>query len=156
MDPDSLGLNRTTVLEIIRDVSFKIRKANNDVFKPYDIHLSHKNLSEIIGKIMEKTASDILTRKLGYPVKNAENDSEPDLFFSRVAEAVEIKITSTANAWTGGEFSQRPFDYLLVSWGEDFDEYFVAYVHLEKSDWHSNISRGFNGPSNQASDLFKN
>lgn len=152
MDGD-FGLDKATVSEIIKETSFKMRKANSDVFKPYGIHLSNKNLSEIIGKIMEKTAADILFRKLGYKVRNAQSDSEPDLAFTSVGKAVEIKITSTNNAWTGGEFSKRPLEYLLVSWGGDFDEFFVACVHLDKEDWHSNISKNYYGPSYRAKDL---
>ncbi len=153
--PDILGLDKPTVNEIVREVSSKIRKANDEVFKPYGIRLSNKNLSEIIGKILEKTSSDILSRKLGYLVKNAQNDSEPDVFFTQIEKSLEIKVTSTVNAWTGGEFSQRPFEYLLVSWGGDFDEFFAAFTHLEKQDWHSHISQKFYGPSYTAHDLFE-
>jgi len=148
------GLDRTTVLEIVRETSIKMREANNKVFKPYGIHLSNKNLSEIIGKILEKTAADILTKKLGYDVRNAQSDSEPDLNFTKIGEAIEIKVTSTDSAWTGGEFSKRPLEYLLVSWGGDFNEFFVAFTHLEKEDWHSNISKNFYGPSYRAKDLY--
>ncbi len=155
VQPDILGLEKATIIEIVREVSSKIRKANDEVFKPYGIRLSNKNLSEIIGKILEKTLSDILSRKLGYLVKNAQNDSEPDVFFTQIEKSLEIKVTSTVSAWTGGEFSQRPFEYLLVSWGGDFDEFFVAFAHLEKQDWHSHISQKFYGPSYTARDLFE-
>ena len=149
------GLEKGIVLEIVKEVSKKITKADNEVFKPCGIHLSNKNMSEIIGKIMEKTASDILTKKLRYEVKNAQGDFEPDLYFTKIKKAIEIKITSTDNAWTGGEFSKRPFEYLLVSWGKDFDEFFVAFTHLDKKDWHSNMSKNFYGPSYPAKDLYK-
>ena len=153
MDND-FGLDRMAILEIIRETSIKMRKANNLVFKPYGIHLSKKNLSEIIGKIMEKTSAEILSEKLGYEVRNAQSDSEPDVNFTKIGKAVEIKITSTDNAWTGGEFSKSPLEYLLVSWGGDFDEFFVAFTHLDKQDWHSNISKNFYGPSYKAKDLY--
>ncbi len=149
------GLDKSIIIEIMKDVSKKIKKADNEVFKPCGIHLSNKNMSEIIGKIMERSASDILSKKLGYEVKNAQGDFEPDLYFTRIKKAVEIKITSTDNAWTGGEFSKRPFEYLLVSWSKDFDEFFVAFVHLDKKDWHSNMSKNFYGPSYSAKDLQK-
>jgi len=149
------GLDKNIIIEIMKDVSKKIKKADNEVFKPCGIHLSNKNMSEIIGKIMEKSASDILSKKLGYEVKNAQGDFEPDLYFTKIKKAIEIKITSTDNAWTGGEFSKRPFEYLLVSWSKNFDEFFVAFTHLDKKDWHSNMSKNFYGPSYPAKDLQK-
>jgi len=151
---NDFGLDRTVVLEIIRETSIKMRKADNEVFKAYEISLSNKNLSEIIGKIMEKTSAEILSKKLGYEVRNAQSDSEPDLNFTKIGKAVEIKITSTDVAWTGGEFSKRQLDYLLVSWGGHFDEFFAALTHLDKQDWHSNISKNFYGPSYKAKDLY--
>jgi len=152
---NSSTFDKETILDIARQTSLKIRKANSDVFLRYDIHLSKKNLSEIVGKIMEKTAADVLSMKLGYPVKNAQTDAEPDLTFEVTGQVFEIKVTSTNSAWTGGEFSKRPFDYLLVSWGGDFDEFFVAQTRLEKADWKSNISRNYYGPSYPARALFE-
>src|SRR5438132_2942783 len=121
---NSLTFDRETILDIARQTSLKIRKANSNVFLRYGIQLSKKNLSEIIGKIMEKTAADVLSMKLGYRVKNAQTDAEPDLTFERTGQIFEIKVTSTNSAWTGGEFSKSRFDYLLVSWGDDFDQFF--------------------------------
>jgi len=149
------GLDEKTVLEIVKEVSEKMQKVDEILIKPYDIHFSNKNLSEIIGKIMEKTAADILTKKLGSEVKNAKSDSDADLTFFDGGWKIEIKITSTDNAWTGGEFSKRPFEYLLVSWGGEFDEFFVAFTHLKKKDWHSNMSSNYYGPSYSAKDLLK-
>lgn len=114
---------------------------------PYEVCFSNKNLSEIIGKIMEKVASDIFTKNLGYEVKNAKADREADLVFTKIDLPFEIKMTSTTNAWTGGEFSKRPFYYFLVSWGGNFDEFFVCCVKLQKEDWKSNMSKNFYGPS---------
>ena len=120
----------------------------------YDLSFSNKNLSEIIGKIMEKTSADIFTKRLGYDVKRALADREPDLLFTKINKPMEIKITSTENAWTGGEFSQRAPDYLLVSWGGNFDEFFCCLVLLDKTDWESNISKKFYGPSLKAKTVY--
>lgn len=100
----------------------------------YDISFSNKNLSEIIGKIMEKVCADTFTQKLSFEVKRARVDKDPDLTFTEIDAPMEIKITSTDKSWTGGEFSKRPFDYLLASWGGNFDEFFCCLVHLEKED----------------------
>ena len=56
-------------------------------------------------------------------------------------------MTPASTAWTGGEFSQRPFHYLLCSWGGEFDEFFVCLVKLNKTDWKSNISKKYYGLS---------
>lgn len=146
MSTNKFGITKEMILEILRGVSKRMR-AFNELKIEYDIHLSNKNLSEIIGKIMEKVAADVFSKRLGYDVNRAMADRDPDLIFTKINLPMEIKMTSTDNAWTGGEFSQRPFDYLLVSWGEDTKEFFCCLVHLEKSDWKSNMSKKFYGPS---------
>lgn len=95
-----------------------------------------------------------MTKRLGYEVRKEKSDKEPDLFFTKISRPLEVKLTSTTSAWTGGEFSKRPFDYLLVSWGGNFDEFFIALVHLKKTDWKSNFASNFYGPSYSAAKLF--
>lgn len=139
---------RQDVLAIVKEVSRRMKAVKKNLIEPYDIFFSNKNLSEIIGKIMEKVSANHYTKKLGYKVDNAKSDKEPDLFFTKTKLPIEIKITSTRNAWTGGEFSKRPFHYFMVSWGgDDFDEFFVCVVKLEKTDWKSNMSKNYYGPS---------
>jgi len=140
-------VTRDNLLEIMKEVSRRMLEVKKFLMDPYEVCFSNKNLSEIIGKIMEKVASDVFTKNLGYEVKNAKADREADLIFTKINLPMEIKMTSTTNAWTGGEFSQRPFDYLLVSWGGNFDEFFVCCVKLQKEDWKSNMSKNFYGPS---------
>lgn len=139
---------RENLLEIVKKVSEIMKAVKKELIEPYNIYFSNKNLSEIIGKIMEKVSSDVFTAKLGYEVKNAKSDKEPDLYFKNIDLPMEIKMTSTTNAWTGGEFSKRPFYYFLVSWGgSEFDEFFVCAVKLNKEDWKSNIGNQYYGPS---------
>lgn len=138
---------RENLLAVTKEVSRRMKALKAQLITPYDIYFSNKNLSEIIGKIMEKVAADYFTKRLGYKVANAHSDKEPDLLFTKINFPVEIKVTSTLNAWTGGEFSRRPFSYFLVSWGGDFDEFFVCTTKLEKTDWKSNMSQRFYGPS---------
>ncbi|HPD81885.1 MAG TPA: hypothetical protein PK357_02185 [Candidatus Pacearchaeota archaeon] len=138
---------RDNLLEIMREVSRRMLEVKQHLIDSYDITFSNKNLSEIIGKVMEKVSADIFTKNLKYEVKNAKADREADLVFTKINLPMEIKMTSTTNAWTGGEFSQRPFDYFLVSWGGDFNEFFVCCVKLKKEDWKSNMSKNFYGPS---------
>lgn len=149
------GLDRNIILEIMREVAIKIGFLKIQLIEEYEITLSNKNLSEIVSKIMEKTASTILSKSLGYEVKCAKNDQEPDLFFTKINKPLEIKATSTTTAWTGGEFSRRPFDHLLVSWDpETFEHFFVCLVHLEKEDWKSNFQNNFYGPSLSAKTIY--
>jgi len=138
---------RDNLLAIVKEVARIMNGVRTQLIEPYEIRFSNKNLSEIIGKIMEKVASDVFTEKLGYEVRRATSDREPDLFLTVPGIPLEIKMTSTSNAWTGGEFSKRPFDYLLCSWGGDFNEFFVCCAKLKKSDWKSNMSKNFYGPS---------
>jgi len=144
------GIIRSNIIEITKIVSEKLHKIEGSLLDEYDINFSNKNLSEIIGKIFEKETADFLSRKTEYQVINAKSDQDADLCFLKngnVVKNVEIKVTSTINAWTGGEFSKRPFDYLLISWGENYDDFFIAYTHLEKDEWDSNIDKGYYGPS---------
>ncbi len=144
---NQFDITKEMIMEILNGVSFRMQKFKKELMDGYDIHFSNKNLSEIVGKIMEKVSADIFTKRLGYEVKRALADRDPDLVFTKLNKPMEIKVTSTDNAWTGGEFSQRPFDYLLVSWGGNFDEFFCCLTHLDKSEWKSNISKKFYGPS---------
>src|SRR3989344_6501876 len=147
MQKDVLGIaKRNDLLAIMKEVKRRMG-AITHILKEYGVFFSNKNLSEMVGKVMEKTASEHYTKKLGYEVKNALRDREPDLYFTSIKLPMEIKITSTTNAWTGGEFSKRPFHYFLVSWGGNFDEFFVSCVKLEKEDWKSNMSNNYYGPS---------
>ena len=144
---NKFGLTKNIVVEVLKGVSFRMQKFKKELMDEYDLSFSNKNLSEIIGKVMEKVCSDTFTKRLGYEVKRALADKQPDLNFTKINTPMEIKMTSTNNSWTGGEFSKRPFDYLLVSWGGDFDEFFCYLVHLEKDDWKSNFQNNFYGPS---------
>jgi hypothetical protein len=147
---NSFGITEEMIQEILRGVSERMSYFS-ELRRLYDIHLSNKNLSEILGKIMEKVASDVFTRHLGYEVKKATCDRDPDLFFTHIGKPLEIKITSTDTAWTGGEFSNRASDYILVSWGgEKFDEYFLCLTMLEKSDWESHMAKKYYGPALKA------
>ena len=144
------GITRENIRSITKIVSKKMLKLKELLMGEYGTHLSKKNLSEIVGKLFEKETAVFLTNNTPYNVLNAQSDKDPDLVFSKDGKGilkVEIKVTSTVNTWTGGEFSKRPFDYLLISWGEDFTSYFIAYTHLEKDEWQSNIAKGFYGPS---------
>jgi len=113
----------------------KIRHACNDERVPFDEMFGSKNQSEILSKIIEKVASEQFTEACGFDVINPTTDNEPDLLFTESALPLEIKVTCGEN-WTGGTFSKRPADYLLVSWDKDSKrQAFVALVHLEKNDW---------------------
>ncbi|MEW6063020.1 MAG: hypothetical protein AB1571_01465 [Nanoarchaeota archaeon] len=148
-------ITKAMVLEIVIELTKRMRALKEGTIEPYDIRFSNKNLSEIIGRMMEKIAAEIFTKRLGYLVNSSKSDRDPDLFFTKLNKPLEIKITSTDTAWTGGEFSQRPFDYLLVSWGSDFDEFFVCLVHLQKDDWTSRMSKRYYGPSYSIKSLFE-
>lgn len=149
------GINRKIAVEIAKETSSCMLDFKRDFVEKYGVNLSNKLISELLGKIFEVQCERVLTRRLGYEVRKEKSDKEPDLFFTRLNRPLEVKLTSTTNAWTGGEFSKRPFDYLLVSWGGNFDEFFVALVHLEKSDWKSNFESNFYGPSYSAAKLYK-
>lgn len=150
-DLKKFGLTQNMLLESLKIVVLRMKRFDREYG---DLGLSRKNISELIGKIMEKACADAFSKKLGYEVKRALADRDPDLIFTKINAPMEIKMTSTDNSWTGGEFSKRPFDYLMVSWGGNFDEFFCCLVHLEKEDWKSNIQNNFYGPSLSAKTIY--
>ena len=109
------GLSEKVVLEILNSVHEVMIELSNNFLKPYKLTFSNKNLSEIISKVIESKAAQILSEELKYEVRSASSDSDPDLYFTSIETPLEVKVTSTDIGWTGGEFSQRPFNYLLVS-----------------------------------------
>lgn len=141
-------ISKTMILEIVIELIKRMKSLEEGTIKPYDIRFSNKNLSEIIGRMMEKVSAEVFTKRLGYLVNSSKSDRDPDLFFTKLNKPLEIKVTSTISSWTGGEFSKRPFDYLLISWdSETFNKFFVCLVHLKKEDWKSNFSNNYYGPS---------
>ena len=150
-DLQKFGLTKDIVLDSLKVVVSRMKNFSQEYG---DLGLSKKNISELIGKIMEKACADNFSKKLGYEVKRAMADRDPDLTFTKINIPMEIKMTSTDNSWTGGEFSKRPFDYLMVSWGGNFDEFFCCLVHLEKEDWKSNFQNNFYGPSLLAKTIY--
>jgi len=144
LEYEKFGITRENLLEIAKEVSFKMKKLK-ELTDEFGIYLSNKNLSEIIGKIFEKETADFLSNETEYEVINAKSDKDPDLCFMKngvSVKYVEIKVTSTYNTWTGGEFSQRPYAYLLISWGNNCNEFFIAFTRLMKDDWESRMKKG--------------
>ncbi len=144
------GLSEKIVLKILENVHQVMTELSENFLKPYKLSFSNKNLSEIISKVIESKAAQILTQELGYDVISASSDSDPDLLFTAINAPLEVKVTSTDTGWTGGEFSKRPFNYLLVSWipNNEFSDFFVVYTHLTEEDWESRMKKGarFYGP----------
>lgn len=151
---DAFGITREIALEIAQGTSNCMLDFKRDFIDKYGVNLSNKLISELVGKIFEVQCEKILTKHLGYEVRKEQSDKEADLTFTGINKLLEVKLTSTVTAWTGGEFSKRPYDYMLVSWGGNFDEFFIALVHLTKKDWQSNFSKNFYGPSYSAKKLY--
>lgn len=152
---DRFQLSRVPVIEVLRLTCATMQEFNRVFMKPYEVRLSNKNVSEILGKVLESHAASVFTQLVGYEVRKERSDRDPDLFFTGIGLPLEVKVTSTATGWTGGEFSKRPFDYLLISWDPNslYDRYFAALVHLEKEDWVSRMANDYYGPSFSAKRL---
>ena len=70
-DTNKFGLTKVMVIEVLKGVSFRMQKFKKELMDEYDLSFTNKNLSEIIGKIMEKVCADTFTKRLGYEVKRA-------------------------------------------------------------------------------------
>ena len=131
-------INEDTI-EAIMHESFRrlgnIRRACDSEGVYFDEMFGSKNQSELLSKIIEKVAAEKFTEFCGYDVVNPTTDLEPDLYFNGPQLPLEVKVTC-GETWTGGTFSKRPADYLLVSWDKESKHHaFVALAHLEKDDW---------------------
>ena len=146
---DQFRLTRPLIVEVLRLTCANMQEFNRRFVRPYEVRLGNKNMSEILGKVLETNAAIVFSRGVGYEVRKESSDQDPDLLFTRLNRPLEVKVTSTSTGWTGGEFSKRPFDYLLISWDKKslYDSYFAALVHLEKPDWESRMAKDYYGPS---------
>lgn len=134
------GITKEMVLEILRETSRIMSNFKRGYLDKYDAKIGNKLKSELVGKIIEITAMRVFSKHLGQ-VDRALTDTQPDLRFTKIPDSrwggrpLEVKVTSTLNTWQGGAFSKRPSDYLLISWGGNFDEFFAAIAHIDESEW---------------------
>jgi len=152
---NEFGITREMILEIVKATSIAMKRLKRYQIDEYSITMSNKNLSELLSKTFEGAAAKIFSKRLGYKIEKEKVDRDPDLTFTKINRPLEVKVTSTDYAWTGGEFSQRAPDYLLVSWGGDFDEFYITLVRIDHDDWQSRMAQRFYGPSFTIRKLFE-
>ena len=133
-----MGITQHSLVHQIVEDSFEkfhtLRESCETAGLEFDEMFGSKNQSELLSKIFEKVAADVYS-SYGEEAVNPTSDNDPDLYFVDAGHPLEIKVTC-GDTWTGGTFSKRPADYLLISWDKDTkDNCFVALAHLEKSDW---------------------
>jgi hypothetical protein len=146
------------VLEALKESSKAMKFFIDDFKKKYDVKLSNKILSETFSNLLEQISAKIFSKSLGYEVKKAKTDNDPDLTFTKINMPMEIKVTS-GQVWRGGEFSKRASYHLMVSRNDDFDEFFVALVNMNQSNglWISAMQQGKNyyAPSFKKDQIFE-
>ncbi len=146
------------VLDILKESSKAMKFFIDDFKKKYDVKLSGKILSETFSNLLEQISAKIFTEYLGYEVKKAKSDNDPDLTFTKINMSIEIKVTS-GQVWRGGEFSKRASYHLMVSRNDDFDEFFVALVNMDQGNglWISVMQQGKNyyAPSFKKDQIFE-
>jgi len=113
-----------------------------DIFKiPFNTRLR----SEIISSLFEIETSKYYTEK-GINVKNANNDSEPDLYFCDEELPLEIKVTRKKSSikWMGNKISKKESQFILIIWDEINNNLFqnkssiafnVLTTYLTPNDW---------------------
>ena len=111
------------------------------------VNLSEKVRSEIISGIMEKELSRLLTEQLGFPVKSAASDMEPDLLFTgfKTENTVEIKVAYMPDGrgtWRGGSFSKRDAPHLLIARNSDLSKVYITILRMSPEDWKSPANAG--------------
>jgi hypothetical protein len=79
-------------------------------------------------------------------VKNALNDSEPDLFFTDLEKPVEIKVTKFRGTpkWMGNKISKKESQFVLIVWDEVITnlydnkvglKFYVTTTYLTPDNW---------------------
>jgi hypothetical protein len=135
------GINKQIINQSL-NTAYKVL----ELIKTY-VNLSEKVRSEIISGIMEKELSRLLTEKLGFPVKSATSDMEPDLLFTgfKTENTVEIKVAYMPDGrgtWRGGSFSKRDAPHLLIARNSDLSKVYITILHMSPEDWKSPANAG--------------
>jgi len=158
MQGNPFGITRSMVLEVLTESSKAMKWFIKKFKKKYDINLSGKLLSEIFSNLLEQKASRVFSKKLGYEIRKANSDNDPDLFFSKINMPMEIKVAG-GPVWRGGEFSKRASWHLMVSRNSTFDEFFVCLVNMNSkgSLWISSMQQGkdYYAPSFKKDKIFE-
>ncbi len=143
MEENPFGITREMILEILREGAEAMQFFTKSFKEKYDVKLSGKIQSETFSNLLEQISAKVFTKHLGYEVKNAKSDNDPDLLFTKINMPMEIKVTS-GQVWRGGEFSKRASWHLMVSRNDDFDEFFVCLIDMnrEKNLWISSMQKG--------------
>jgi hypothetical protein len=101
--------------------------------------------SEIVSTLFEIESAKYY-RKIGIKVKNALNDSEPDLFFTDLEKPVEIKVTKFRGTpkWMGNKISKKESQFVLIVWDEVITnlydnkvglKFYVTTTYLTPDNW---------------------
>ena len=84
------------------------------------------------------TIGGALLRADGHDVVTAKGHwSDPDIFHKDIDDRVEIKVATfkgTQTQWQGGQ-GIREGKYILATYNEDMDRWFVCFTNLMKEDW---------------------
>ncbi|MFH1583998.1 MAG: hypothetical protein ABIA56_02625 [Actinomycetota bacterium] len=131
------------ILEVLREGGEAMQFFTKSFKDKYDVKLSGKIQSETFSNLLEQISARVFSKHLGYEIKKANSDNNPDLFFTKINMPMEIKVTS-GQVWRGGEFSKRASWHLMVSRSDEFDEFFVCLVEMkgENDLWISAMQRG--------------
>lgn len=102
--------------------------------------------SEIISSLFEMEAERYY-KSIGYRVRSALTDKDPDLLFEDMNRTVEVKVTKEKPSikWMGNNVSKRSSDFVLVVWNEydDYLQFTVSKTYLTPDDWEKS-KKNFN------------
>lgn len=148
MEPTVFGKNKDFILntltkEVIREALILTQKEFFRIFNgsecfafSFRTALKSDMVSTTFGFFLAET----IRKRFGYTVTVSGNDdTKPDLYIHEARIPLEIKATTGSN-WTGGEFSDRPYPTILVSYDLHKGEYFVCLLP-KITKWESNIER---------------
>lgn len=139
------GLTREMLVNVASATRRCMVEFRRTFIEKYEIDISRKLTSELLGKVFETECAREFSKALGYKVERERKDRDPDLWFTEIEKPLEVKVTRTRGEWRGGEFSKRPSPHLFVAWEGDelFDHYFVCLAEISEADWTHGMGKRY-------------
>lgn len=142
------------LVEILTNAEFKLKKIIKVHKGKARTGLISDNFSTLFGTCL----AEAIRNKFKIEVEEAvNNNNKPDIRFPHLDLNFEIKATATKNTWRGGQFSDRPYPTVLLSYDAKKSEYFIGMVPKVKWVlWSMGGNKKMYGPPLTWDDFIRN
>jgi|TARA_B100000073_G_C23691779_1_gene556766 hypothetical protein len=130
---------------------------NGEEFYPFR-EFTTASISAILSHLTEHIGAEVL-RSEGHDVTAAGGDnSDPDIRHNDIDDRVEIKVTKfdgSQTKWKSGR-AIREGQYILISYSQELDRYFVLFTQLLEKDFTKSGSGIMSGHVIKIKDVYEN